>query len=130
MENFDDPISLIDRANSEFITGNIDSVIEILQEGIQKYDEFPLLFILLVRAYLQINDFEKAKRTLELGIEKFPYNRSLQQLEKEINIRIRQFASSQSDLLRANLLFFPFQRNFSKILGRRINFVNDFLSIS
>ncbi|MGB9852773.1 MAG: tetratricopeptide repeat protein [Candidatus Kapaibacteriota bacterium] len=130
MENFDDPISLIDRANSEFITGNIDSVIEILQEGIQKYDEFPLLFILLVRAYLQINDFEKAKRTLELGIEKFPYNRSLQQLEEEINIRIRQFASSQSDLLRANLLFFPFQRNFSKILGRRINFVNDFLSIS
>lgn len=115
MFEIDDPIKLIENLSLEFSSGNFKKVIELGEEGIQRFSEFPLLFLLLAKSYFLLKDFHNAKRILELGLDKFPFNRMLNQFWEEFNglnhLEKKQFKSNE--------ILFLFQSKVSKIFHKR-----------
>lgn len=127
MNEIGNPVSLIERASSELETGNFKSAVQILEEGIQQYGEFPLVFFLLTKAYLNIGEFEKAEKTLSTGLEKFPFNKGLQSLKEEFEKAILTKQSQQSTLVMygtneelRNDVYFPFSPCLKRLVLERI----------
>ncbi|ROL57403.1 tetratricopeptide repeat protein [Bacteroidetes/Chlorobi group bacterium Naka2016] len=129
MDIFSNPISLIEYANSELTAGNHSKVIEVLEEGIQLYDEFPLLFLLLARAYFEIDDVENARKTIQVALEKFPFNKSLQQFYDELQTKAKSFSVTEENHSHKNInsIIFPFRKTSSGLFANRLLLTKSFL---
>lgn len=120
MLELDDPIKLFANLREHFESGNYKKVIELGEEGIQRYDDFPLLFLLLAKSYLQLGDLKNTQRILEIGLERFPFNRMLVQFWEEFRNNFLQENSSIS----SNQILFPFSSNVKKIFNNRLENFN------
>lgn len=118
MIDVSDPIKLIGYANSEFEKGNFQNVIIALEEGILKYDEFPLFFLLLAKAYFEIKDFANSKKILDIGLEKFPFNKNLVQFKNDTE----KFLLSKTNKKEVNNIFFYFHLSSCELFKKRTSF--------
>ncbi|MCX7909758.1 MAG: hypothetical protein N2560_09645 [Ignavibacteria bacterium] len=128
MAFYDNPFELIDYANSEINSGRYSNVIEILEEGIQKFGEFPLIYFLLAKAYFEQGDYLNTQKVLELGLSNFPFNKALQQLKEDFEKRAMsdniEYSKPVGKLLEKNIInlnFYPTQTDIISIFKKRIN---------
>lgn len=114
-----DPVSLIESINKEFEERNYERVIDLCQEGVQNFIEFPLIYFFLIKSFLKLKKYKEAKEIFYIAINKFPYNRSIIALQDEIEPK-EIINSRDSEVIGAN-----FQQNeaeFEQILKKSFIF--------
>ncbi|MFN3307214.1 MAG: hypothetical protein ACK42Z_08535 [Candidatus Kapaibacteriota bacterium] len=124
MVDFADPLELLQTALQEFESENFNKVILILENGVGFADETPLYYILLSKAYLKVGDFFKSANVIQSGLDKFPFNKSLLLLEKDLkSITPRSSVAGRSsqpeDLNNQNDIFSRLDFDILKVLKFR-----------
>lgn len=124
MVDFSDPFELLQSALTEFESHNFGKVIHILENGVGIADESPLFFALLSKAYLNVGDYHKSAAIVQLGLEKFPFNRSLLVIDNDLKSNFPRLAVlsdnfKSEDYEKINNIFFHLDFNIIKVLNFR-----------
>ncbi|KAE9420811.1 hypothetical protein Angca_003976 [Angiostrongylus cantonensis] len=95
-------------ARLEWCLGDLDRAKELIREGLEKYQDFAKLYMMLGQITLQENNFDDARKIFTEGIKKCPGAVPLWLLLSRLEESQKQIIKARSDLEKVGYYPFPF----------------------
>ena len=82
-----DELSILFAVNAEEMlnNGDISSAVDLCQQGIVKFPDYPLGYYILAKSYLGLFDYSNAKSIADQALSKFPANKLIKNLFDEVS---------------------------------------------